>query len=71
MAESQLIDEVDEITSETGVSPTSIESEQLQLTRSPGNSDEMLKELLYRQKGLDNLLGRFLEEQTKRNDYNE
>jgi len=67
MAESQLIDEVDEITSETGVSPTSIESEQLQLTHSPGNSDEMLKELLFRQKGLDTLLNRFLEEQTQIN----
>src|SRR5678816_3345977 len=67
MAESQLIDEVDETTSEIGVSPASVESEQLQLSHSPGNSDEMLKELLCRQKGLDTLLTRFLEEQTQIN----
>src|SRR5688572_14865993 len=67
MAESQLIDEVDEITSEIEVSPASNESEQLQLSHSPGYSDEMLKELLFRQKGLDTLLNRFLEEQTQIN----
>src|SRR5678815_5999300 len=67
MAESQLIDEIDETTSEIGVSPASVESEQLQLSHSPGNSDEMLKELLFRQKGLDTLLNRFLEEQTQIN----
>src|SRR5688572_22666868 len=71
MAESQSINLDDDSTTEVENSSEIVDRDQGQTSFSVDNSEELLKELLLRQKGLDNLLNRFLEEQTTINNQHE